>query len=37
MLAKSKLRNIESKISKALINSESSHEYFMKKNRKKKY
>ena len=29
MLARSKLNNIESKISEALINSEISHEYFM--------
>ena len=32
MLARSKLNSIESKISKALINSEISHEDFMKKN-----
>ena len=29
MLARSKLNNIESKISEALINNEISHEYFM--------
>ena len=37
MLARSKLNSIESKISKALINSEISHEDFMKKNNEKKY
>ena len=37
MLARSKLDSIESKISKALINSEISHEDFMKKNNEKKY
>ena len=37
MLARSKLNSIESKISKVLINSEISHEDFMKKNNEKKY
>ena len=37
MLGRSKLDSKESKISKALINSEISHEDFMKKNNEKKY
>ena len=38
MLARSKLNSIESKISKALINNEISHEYFMTTlNEEKKY
>ena len=36
MLARSKLNSIESKLSKALINSEISHEDAMKKNNEKK-